>query len=97
MMAGSTAVIGLLPTEATIGQWAPALLVLMRLIQGFSTGGEYGGAATFMAEYSPDNRRGVLGSLLGLGTLLGSAMGAQGVGGLGLSVAGDAMRAWGWR
>ena len=97
MMAGSTAVIGLLPTEATIGQWAPALLVLMRLIQGFSTGGEYGGAATFMAEYSPDNKRGFLGSFLEFGTLLGYAMGALVVLGLSLLIGEDAMMAWGWR
>ncbi len=54
IMSGATFAIGLLPTFDAIGWWAPALLVFLRMVQGFSTGGEYGGAATFMAEYSPD-------------------------------------------
>ena len=53
MMSGARSCVGLLPCYATIGFWAPVLLVLLRMIQGFSTGGEYGGAATFMAEYAP--------------------------------------------
>jgi MFS transporter, MHS family, proline/betaine transporter len=56
MMAGATFCVGLVPTYAAIGLWAPILLVLLRMIQGFSTGGEYGGAATFMAEYAPCRR-----------------------------------------
>ena len=63
LMAGSTFCIALLPSYATIGVAAPIILVLLRVIQGFSSGGEYGGAATFMAEYAPDNRRGFFGSL----------------------------------
>lgn len=58
MMSGATFLVGLLPSFATIGIWAPILLLLLRLVQGFSTGGEYGGAATFIAEYAPDKRRG---------------------------------------
>ena len=53
LMAGATFCVGLFPAYATIGIWAPILLILLRMVQGFSTGGEYGGAATFMAEYAP--------------------------------------------
>ena len=53
----ATALIGVLPTHAVAGIWAPVLLIVLRVVQGFSTGGEYGGAATFMAEYAPDAKR----------------------------------------
>ena len=53
MMSGATLCVGLVPSYAAIRFWAPVLMVLLRMIQGFSTGGEYGGAATFMAEYAP--------------------------------------------
>jgi MFS transporter, MHS family, proline/betaine transporter len=64
MMSVATLLVGLLPTYARIGWWAPALLIVLRLVQGFSTGGEYGGAATFMAEYAPDKKRGFCGGFL---------------------------------
>src|SRR5699024_7539406 len=76
LMAGSTFCIALLPSYATIGVAAPIILVLLRVIQGFSSGGEYGGAATFMAEYAPDRRRGFFGSFLEFGTLAGMAAGS---------------------
>lgn len=97
MMASATFLVGLIPPYRAIGAWAPALLVGLRMVQGFSTGGEYGGAATFVAEYAPDHRRGFLGSFLEFGTLAGFSLGALLM--LGFSVAlGDArMHAWGWR
>ncbi|MBA3944064.1 MAG: MHS family MFS transporter [Herpetosiphonaceae bacterium] len=58
IMGGSTTLIGLLPTYASIGIAAPLILVLIRIIQGLALGGEYGGAATYVAEHSPENRRG---------------------------------------
>src|SRR3546814_13163025 len=64
LMAGATFCVGLIPSYDSIGFWAPALLIALRMIQGFSTGGEYGGAATFMAEYAPDARPGRSGSVL---------------------------------
>ena len=76
LMAGATVGIGLIPSYATIGFWAPVLLVLLRMVQGFSTGGEYGGAATFMAEYAPCRQRGFFGSFLEFGTLAGFSLGA---------------------
>ena len=66
MMSIGTFCIGLIPSYASIGIAAPILLLLARLVQGFSTGGEYGGAATFIAEYSTDKRRGFMGSFRSL-------------------------------
>jgi MFS transporter, MHS family, proline/betaine transporter len=97
MMAGATLCVGLVPSYATIGFWAPVLLVVLRMIQGFSTGGEYGGAATFMAEYAPCRRRGFLGSFLEFGTLSGFSLGALLMLGFSLLLGDDQMHAWGWR
>jgi MFS transporter, MHS family, proline/betaine transporter len=97
LMAGATLCVGLVPTYAAIGVWAPILLVLLRMIQGFSTGGEYGGAATFMAEYAPCRRRGFLGSFLEFGTLAGFSFGALLMLGFSLVLGDDSMHAWGWR
>ncbi|MGF0326668.1 MFS transporter [Gordonia hongkongensis] len=97
LISGATALIGLLPTHASIGFWAPVLLILLRVIQGFSTGGEYGGAATFMAEYAPDNKRGKYGSFLEFGTLAGFCGGTLFVLLLQLALSDSLMDQWGWR
>jgi metabolite-proton symporter len=97
LMAGSTFGVALVPTYAAIGMWAPFLLVLLRMIQGFSTGGEYGGAATFMAEYAPNRRRGLMGSFLEFGTLAGFSLGALLMLLFSLALGDDQMHAWGWR
>ncbi|GGX30715.1 MFS transporter [Streptomyces chartreusis] len=97
MMAIGTCAIGLIPSYAAIGFWAPVLLIFFRLVQGFSTGGEYGGASTFIAEYAPDKRRGFYGSFLELGTLAGY-VGAAGLVTLMTSLLGSGgMESWGWR
>ena len=80
LMGGSTFLIGLVPSYATIGGWAPFLVLMLRLLQGLALGGEYGGAATYVAEHSPANRRGyytswiqttaTLGLFLSLGVIL---------------------------
>jgi len=97
LMAGATFCVGLVPGYDVIGFWAPLLLVLLRMIQGFSTGGEYGGAATFMAEYSPDRKRGFCGSFLEFGTLGGYALGAIVVLAVELFSSDPFMSTWGWR
>src|SRR5512147_1783730 len=58
IMGGATAAIGLLPTYATAGLFAPIALLALRVLQGLALGGEYGGAAVYVAEHSPDDRRG---------------------------------------
>lgn len=97
LMALSTLVLGLLPTQHQIGIWAPILLLLVRMIQSFSTGGEYAGAMTYIAETAPDKTRGKLGSGLEIGTLIGNIMAAI-LAGLMYSILSDhQMEQWGWR
>ncbi|GAC67264.1 MFS transporter [Gordonia soli] len=97
LISGATALIGVLPTHAVAGVWAPILLILLRVIQGFSTGGEYGGAATFMAEYAPDKKRGKFGSFLEFGTLAGFSAGTAIVLLFELLLTDEQMQTWGWR
>ncbi|OMH34211.1 MFS transporter [Tersicoccus sp. Bi-70] len=97
MMALGTFAIGVLPSYAAIGIGAPFLLLACRLVQGFSTGGEYGNAMTFIAEYAPDRRRGFLGSLLEVGTFVGYLLGATIATLVGLLLPAEALTSWGWR
>ncbi|SEC00934.1 MFS transporter, MHS family, proline/betaine transporter [Streptomyces misionensis] len=97
MMSVGTFAIGVIPGYATIGIAAPLLLLLARMVQGFSTGGEYGGATTFVAEYAPDRRRGFLSSWLDFGTFVGYALGSALVTVLGLLLTDAQMLSWGWR
>ncbi|WP_400159522.1 MFS transporter [Arthrobacter sp. BPSS-3] len=97
IMAASTFVVGLLPGYATLGIWAAVLLVATKLIQGFSTGGEYAGATTFVSEHAPDARRGFFASFLDLGSYMGFAIGAALVTLLQVTLGEDTMQAWGWR
>ncbi|MGC5342200.1 glycine betaine/L-proline transporter ProP [Streptomyces sp. DT24] len=97
MMAIGTFAIGIIPSHDAIGIWAPALLIFFRLVQGFSTGGEYGGASTFIAEYAPDKRRGFFGSFLEFGTLAGYVGAAGLVTALTAALSTGQMESWGWR
>ncbi|WP_280232625.1 MFS transporter [Nocardia cyriacigeorgica] len=97
LMAAATGLIGVLPTHGQVGVLAPVLLILLRVIQGFSTGGEYGGAATYLAECATDRKRGFLGSFLEFGTLGGFVGGSAVVLACQLAVGSDAMHDWGWR
>src|SRR6476659_856030 len=97
VMAVPTVLIGILPGYATLGLLAPALLILLRMVQGLSVGGEYTSSMVFLVEHAPEGRRGLMGALAasgaGVGTLLGSAMGAA----LAASMSTAALEAWGWR
>lgn len=97
LMAGATACIGILPSHDKIGILAPILLFALRVVQGFSTGGEYGGAATFMAESVDDDRRGFMGSFLEFGTVTGIVGGTALVLALQVILGDHNMQAWGWR
>jgi MHS family proline/betaine transporter-like MFS transporter len=97
LMAVGTFAIGCIPSERSIGIWAPILLLLARLVQGFSTGGEYGNAMTFIAEYAPDRRRGFLGSWLEFGTFTGYLLGAIVVTVADSVLTEDQLLTWGWR
>ncbi|MFI1605654.1 MFS transporter [Streptomyces griseofuscus] len=97
MMAAGTFSIGLIPGFTIIGVAAPVLLLIARMVQGFSTGGEYGGASTFVSEYAPDRRRGFLSSWLDFGTFVGYALGSALVTVLNLTLSDAAMLSWGWR
>jgi MHS family proline/betaine transporter-like MFS transporter len=97
MMALGTFCIGLLPTYAQIGVWAPVLLLVARLVQGFSTGGEYGSAMTFITEHAPDRRRGYQASWLEFGTMSGFVLGAAVVTVLTATLPTRDLLSWGWR
>jgi MHS family proline/betaine transporter-like MFS transporter len=97
LMAISTFCIGLIPGYATIGIWAPILLLICKLAQGFSVGGEYTGAAIFVAEYAPDRRRGFLGSWLDFGSIAGFLLGAGFVVLLTHLLGEPSFTEWGWR
>ncbi|MGH3586858.1 MAG: MFS transporter, partial [Pseudonocardia sp.] len=97
MMAGATTCIGLLPSAGTIGVTASILLVLCRVLQGFSGGGEFGGAASLLVEYAPAGRRGLYGSIqpatTGLALVTVSGLGAL----TSALLTPEELAAWGWR
>jgi MHS family proline/betaine transporter-like MFS transporter len=97
MMGAATTIIGLLPTYAAIGIAAPILLVLMRLVQGFSVAGEWAGSAAFLVEYAPANRRGFFGSFNQVSTAAGFLL-ASGVVALNSTIFTEQqVDAWAWR
>lgn len=97
LMALATGLIGVLPTHASVGVLAPILLITLRVVQGFSTGGEYGGAATYLAECATDRKRGFLGSFLEFGTLAGFVGGSATVLACQLVLGSQGMHDGGWR
>jgi MHS family shikimate/dehydroshikimate transporter-like MFS transporter len=96
LVGGGTFLIGLLPTYATVGIWAPILLLLMRLIQGFGAGAEYGGAVILAVEYAPPGKRGLYGGFAPMGVTVGNLM-AAGVFYLVTMMSKEELLAWGWR
>ena len=97
IMGGATTAIGLLPTYKSIGLLAPAALVLLRLTQGLALGGEYGGAATYIAEFSPDGRRGFYTSFIQTTATLGLFVSLGVILSVRSSVGEEAFKEWGWR
>jgi MFS transporter, MHS family, proline/betaine transporter len=97
MMALATLTIGLIPGYATAGVMAPVLLLIARMVQGFSAGGEYSGAMTFIAESTPDRKRGFMASGLEVGTIIGFSIGAGIVTLLTVTLGDAKMLDWGWR
>jgi MFS family permease len=97
IMGGSTAAIGLLPTYASIGIAAPIILVLLRLLQGLALGGEYGGAAVYVAEHAPDGKRGYYTSFIQTTATLGLFISLVVILAVRRAVGEEAFHAWGWR
>lgn len=97
IMSLSTFCIGLIPTYETIGITSPVLLLIVKLAQGFSIGGEYSGSATVVAEYSPDRKRGFIGGWLDFGSMVGFIIGAGLVVFLSMLLSQSALFSWGWR
>jgi MFS transporter, MHS family, proline/betaine transporter len=97
LMSGSTFAIGLVPGYDTIGVGAPLILLLLRCLQGFSAGGEYGSGACFLAEYAPDKHRGLVVSFLVWSVVVGFLLGSITVTVLDAVLSEAAMDAYGWR
>jgi len=97
LMGLSTFVVGLLPSYAAIGIAAPIILVLMRLIQGLALGGEYGGAATYVAEHAPAGKRGFYTSFIQITATVGLLLSLMVILGVRSTIGEDAFREWGWR
>ena len=97
VMGASTAAVGLLPTYATIGFLAPILLVLLRLLQGLALGGEYGGAATYVAEHAPHGKRGYDTAWIQTTATLGLFMALLVIGFCRWKMGADTFKSWGWR
>lgn len=97
LMGLSTFIVGLLPSYASIGVAAPILLVLMRLIQGLALGGEYGGAATYVAEHAPNHKRGLYTSFIQTTATLGLFAALLVVIGTRTLIGEEAFMDWGWR
>jgi MFS family permease len=97
LMGLSTALVGVLPTYAQIGIWAPVLLVTLRLAQGLALGGEYGGAATYVAEHAPPGRRGYYTSWIQTTATLGFFLSLAVILACRIGFGEEAFRTWGWR
>ncbi|HEX6356402.1 MFS transporter [Actinophytocola sp.] len=97
LISGATAAIGLIPSHAAIGVAAPILLVLLRVLQGFSAGGEVAGAMSFVGEYAPDARRNFAMSFIAVGSFVALMFGSAFSAILITTLGDDTMTSWGWR
>src|SRR6202047_1385151 len=97
IMGGATFVIGLMPTFATAGWFAPITLILIRALQGLALGGEYGGAAVYVAEHVSDKRRGFYTSFIQVTASLGTAVSLLAILATQFAMSKDDFTNWGWR
>ena len=97
LMGGSTLAIGLLPTYESIGVAAPILLVTLRLVQGFSVGGEFTGSMVYTTEFAPLAKRGLISSATAFGTTLGFILGSGSAWLIRATLEADEVASWGWR
>ncbi|WP_110708683.1 MFS transporter [Salinicola sp. CR57] len=97
LMAGATTLIGVLPTYASVGLFAPLALALARCVQGFSAGGEYAGACAFVMEHAPRTRKARYGSFVPVSTFLAFATAAALTYAISALLSEQALNAWGWR
>ncbi len=97
IMGSGTFLMGLMPSFQTIGWWAPILVVTLRMLQGLALGGEYGGAAVYIAEHSPDNKRGLYTSWLQTTATIGIVMSLLIILAFRLNMGDAAFKAYGWR
>ncbi|MDZ4813139.1 MAG: MFS transporter [Pseudomonadota bacterium] len=97
IMGISTFMVGLLPSYATIGVAAPVILIALRMLQGLALGGEYGGAATYVAEHAPQGKRGLYTSFIQTTATLGLFLSLLVILGCRLALGPEAFEAWGWR
>jgi MFS family permease len=97
IMGFSTFIVGILPTYAKIGIAAPVILILLRLLQGLALGGEYGGAATYVAEHAPNGKRGLYTSWIQTTATLGLFLSLLVIMGCRIALGNEAFEAWGWR
>lgn len=97
IMGASTFLVGILPGSATLGIFAPIILIALRMLQGLALGGEYGGAATYVAEHAPNNRRGFFTSWIQTTATLGLFLSLLVILGIQTIMSKEAFAAWGWR
>src|SRR5262245_49884598 len=97
IMGGATAGIGLLPTYATAGWFAPIVLIAIRMLQGLAIGGEYGGAAVYVAEHAPDHKRGFYTSFIQITGILGFLVSLAVILIVQNSLSQESFNNWGWR
>jgi len=97
VMGASTFAVGLMPTYASVGMLAPTILVTLRLLQGLALGGEYGGAATYVAEHSPDSTRGAATSWIQTTATLGFFLALVVIGLCRVFMLPETFTGWGWR
>ena len=97
LMGGATAIVGVLPTYATIGMAAPIALLLIRIVQGLALGGEYGGAAVYVAEHVPDGRRGFYTSFIQITATLGLFCSLAVILAVQNAMTPADFKSWGWR